>query len=135
MRSSGRHQKCLAGTVLGRFRLFWVPTSGCVGRRWLRALGWGFSALPLRPVLGEGSLSSCRAAQEYRGEVGLCLQWGKYLRTTGGGHGMAAHELVPLQEVIPGLNSLLVLPRTLPDTWPIPSAAEDMQCLPWECQA
>lgn len=39
---------------------------------------------------------------------------------------MVAHELVPLQEVIPGLNSFLVLTRTLPDPWPIPSAAEDM---------
>lgn len=39
--------------MLAKLSLFWVPTSGCAGRRWLRALGWGFSALSLGFVLGE----------------------------------------------------------------------------------
>lgn len=40
---------------------------------------------------------------------------------------MAAHELVPLPEVIPGLSSFLVLARTLPHTRPIPGAPEDTE--------
>lgn len=39
---------------------------------------------------------------------------------------MVACELVPLQQDILGLNCLSLLARALPETWPSPSAAEDM---------
>lgn len=66
---------------------------------------------------------------------GWVALWYKGVRGAGGrGFGMAAHELVPFQQDIPELNRFWVLVRAVPETWPSPSAAEDMWCLPWEYQ-
>lgn len=109
----GWHCARAAQNILrSHFRLRWEETAES---SWLGLFCLAAEAC----TAGTAYLSSCRAARWslwYQAVLGLHLWWKGIRGATGRGFAMVAHELVPLQLDIPGLNCLSVLARAVPET-------------------